>query len=146
MGNNHTNVEYPRPLTGREREWIEWILPADRPGYRKYRAMIETMTVIGEGRRGKGEIILGFKEDKPDFSEPLAPVAAYGTIETNLGAISITLRENVDNQISVEMVSHRMEEVPQEFEELRRWTHSTWEPGKPCPQCQQPVREIPMHT
>ena len=144
--NSYHNGEYPRPLSIREREWIEWILPANRYGYKSYRDVIGTMMVIGEGRRGKGEIILSVVGGKPDFNEPLAPVAAYGTIETNFGAISVTLREIVNNQISVEIVSHRSEDVPKEFEELRRWTYSTWGQGEPCPQCNRPVREVSMHT
>ena len=103
------------------------------------------MTVIGEGRRGKGEIVLGKSGDTPDFSEPFGSVFAYGAIETNFGMISITLREKVNEQISLEIVSHRLEEVPQQFEESRRWTYSTWNPGQPCPQCLKPLREVPMH-
>lgn len=133
-------------LSGREREWIAWILPEDRTGYRVYRRLIESMTVIGEGRRGKGELILGREGHEVDFSAPLAPVFAYGAIETNFGTISVTIRELMDDQISVEIVSHRSDAVPQEFEEARRWTYSTWNPGSVCPQCGSIVREISMHA
>ena len=136
---------YPRPLTGREREWIDWILPADRSGYVEYRDLIASMTVLGQGRRGPGEYILGPRGNEPDFSVPLAPVFAYGAIESNLGTISVTIREVADGQISMEIVSQRSEEVPPEFEELRRWTYSTWSPGNPCPQCRNSIREVPMH-
>src|SRR5258707_15313997 len=111
---NFHNGQYPRPLSTREREWIEWILPIDRSGYKFYRDAASAMMVIGEGRRGKGEIILGVPGDVPDFDEPLGPVAAYGAVETNFGAISVTLREIVRNQISVEIVSHRSDQVPKE--------------------------------
>src|SRR6266851_5448202 len=117
---------YPRPLSERERESLEWILPADRKGYNRYRETIRRMEVIGEGRRGKGEMILGRAETEVDFSSPLAPVFAYGAIETDLGTISITLREMIDDQISVEIVSHASDDVPLEFKESRRWTYSTW--------------------
>ncbi len=140
------NGEYPRPLSVRERDWIEWILPADRPGYKSYRGIISTMMVIGEGRRGKGEIILGPEGDVPDFDEPLSPVFSYGAIETNSGTISITLREVLHDQVSVEIVSHRSDNIPEEFEELRRWTYSLWSPGRVCPQCKHNVREVIMHT
>jgi len=140
------NGEYPRPLSPREREWIEWILPSDRAAYRSCRELISSMMVIGPGRRGKGEIIIGESTDKPDFSEPLTSVAAYGAIETDVGTISITLREPANNQISLEIVSHRSEDIPPRFEEHRRWTYSTWVPGTPCPQCNRICREVPMHT
>ena len=104
------------------------------------------MEVIGEGRRGKGEIILGKPGDEVDFSTPLAPVFAYGAIETNFGIISITMREMCDQQISVEIVSSRSDDVLGEFEESRRWTYSTWKPGERCPQCRCALREVSMHA
>ena len=107
---------FPRPLSAREREWIDWILPEGRPGYGQYRSLIGPMTVIGEGRRGDGEWILGPAGRDPDFSGPLAPVFAYGAIETNVGVISVTVREIQDGQISFEIVSQRAEEVPVTFE------------------------------
>lgn len=146
MVSNQKNSQYPRPLTAREIEWIEWVLPKLRAGYREYCDVVHSMSVIGEGRRGKGEIILGHIGAQPDFDEPLSPVFAYGAIETNFGTISITLREILNDQISVEIVSHRAEEVPEEFEEFRRWTYSTWKSGDVCPQCQKQIREVPMHA
>ena len=139
------NSEYPRPLALRERGWIEWILPVDRAGYRQYRELIASMTVLGQGRRGAGEFILGHPGHEPDFSAPLAPVFAYGAIDSNFGTISVTLRELTDDQISFEIVSQRSEEVPAEFEESRRWTYSTWSPGDSCPQCRNAIREVSMH-
>lgn len=138
-------MDYPRPLTRREREWLAWVLPADRPGYRELAGAIGEMVVIGEGRRGRGEIILGRSGAEVDFSAPLAPVFAYGMLETDFGPISITVREPADGQVSVEMVSHRRDELPDEFEESRRWTYSEWDPGRPCPQCGGRLREVPMH-
>ena len=141
-----TNSVYPRSLTAREKEWLAWILPSSRDGYREYRDVVERMVVLGEGRRGKGNVVLGHSGDVPDIESPLPPVFAYGAIETNLGVISITIRENVEDQIDVEIVSHRTEEIPETFEETRRWTYSAWNPGDVCPQCQKPVREVPMHS
>src|SRR5260370_20073562 len=97
---------FPRHLAGREREWIHWILPDDRAGYRDYLLHIQSMLVIGQGRRGKGEIILGGQGSGPDFGAPLAPVFAYGAVETDVGTISTTLREILDGQISGVIVSH----------------------------------------
>lgn len=139
-------TNYPRPLTELEKSWLEWILPIDRRGYREYRELLSKLVVLGEGRRGKGNVVLGFSGDVPDMSSPLPPVFAYGVIETNFGAISITVRENAGDQIDVEIISHRTDEVPEVFEESRRWTYSTWSPGSVCPQCQKPVREILMHS
>ena len=146
MNDLRSTLIFPRPLSGREREWIEWILPADRPGYKYYRDTIRSMVVIGEGRRGEGDLILGFDGACPDFSAPLSPVFAYGAIETNFGVISITVREMLDEQISLEIVSQRSENIPVEFEEARRWTYSVWNPGAACPQCGKAVREVGMKS
>ena len=137
---------YPRLLTEREQEWIEWILPADRSGYRRYREIVQSLVVLGEGRRGHGEIILGKENASIDLESPLPAVFAFGVIETNFGTLTITLREVQDDQISVEMVSNRGDFIPEEFEEFRRWTYSTWNPRSNCPQCLNPVREISIHT
>jgi hypothetical protein len=104
------------------------------------------MTVIGKGRRGEGEIILGEAGSLPDVTSPLAPLFAYGAIETADGPITISLREVRDGQISVEIVSQHADELPAEIEELRRWTYSEWSPGEPCPQCRGDLREVPMRA
>jgi hypothetical protein len=137
---------YPRALTARERSWLEWILPADRPGYAEYRNALDVVSVIGQGRRGEGEVILGPPGAEPDLGPPLGAVLSYGAIETNVGTISVTFREPVDGQFSLEIVSHRSERVPEQFEESRRWTYATWNPGDPCPQCGAPLRETPMRA
>lgn len=146
MNSHRDNPEYPRPLLAREREWIGWILPADRTGYRFYRDVIEKMVVLGAGRRGEGEIILGLPGAEPDFSSPLAPLFAYGAVEFSVGMVSVSLREIREDQISVEIVSHGSDEIPPNLEERRRWTYSSWTPGDVCPQCSRALREVPMHS
>ena len=133
-------------MTDRERGFLSGILPADRKGYTRYREQIRDMVVIGEGRRGNGEIILGIGDDTPSFDDPLAPVFAYGAIETNFGTISITGREVFQNQCSIEIVNSKSDFLPPEFEESRRWTYSTWLPDTGCPQCLQRVREVRIQT
>jgi hypothetical protein len=133
-------------LSARERGWTDWVLPADRIGYKKYREMLGSMKVIGVGRRGQGEMIMGREGSEADISAPLPPVLAYGAIETNFGTISVTIREPLDDQISVEIVNQRSDEIPEEFEEAKRWTYSTWLPGMACPQCGLPLREVAIRT
>ncbi len=136
--------EYPRHLSPREREWISWVLPAERAGYRDVWERIESLDVIGDGRRGKGEIILGPSDAQPDLTNPLPPVFAYGVIETDAGPISVTIREILEDQVSVEIVNQKSDEVPEKLVERRRWTYSRWSPGQACPQCDQMGREVSM--
>jgi len=142
MSRDKVNTSYPRKLRGKERDLLESVLPDDRPGYSHYRRLIGSMTVLGEGRRGEGNLILGFEGDEPDTTSPLAAVIAYGVVETTRDQYSITVREYVGDQIDVEIVSNKGEEIPDHFEEKRRWTYSTWLSGSPSPATGAPVREI----
>ncbi len=121
---------------------LSMVLPGDRPGYRHYRELIGDLVVIGEGRRGPGNIVLGREGDVPDLLSPLAPVIAYGMLETTADRFSITVRDYVGGQLDVEIVSDHGREVPDHFEERRRWTYSTWRPGEPSPSTGNVVREV----
>ena len=133
---------FPRALRPKEREIIESVLPVDRPGYRALREKIGTMVVLGEGRRGPGNIILGHPPAAPDLWSPLSAVVAFGMVDTTQDAYSVTVRECEADQIDVEIVSSREEELPDHFEEKRRWTYSTWSPGEPSPCSGEAVREV----
>ncbi len=133
---------YPRKLRTKELDALETVLPADRAGYQEYRNLLSKMTVLGEGRRGPGNLVLGFEGDRPDTSSPLASVIAYGMVETTQEIFTITLREYVGDQIDVEIVSVHGGEIPDHYEEKRRWTYSTWEPGQPLPSNFERVREV----
>jgi hypothetical protein len=133
---------YPRKLRSKELDVIEFVFPVDRPGYRQYRQWISSMVVLGEGRRGKGNLIIGYEGDVPDRISPLAAVIAYGVVETTQDPYSITVREYLGRQIDLEIVSTHGADIPDHFEEKRRWTYSSWLPGQPSPATEEIVREI----
>ncbi|MGB6120712.1 MAG: hypothetical protein WBG80_02295 [Bacteroidota bacterium] len=133
---------FPRALRPKERDIIESVLPVYRPGYRDLREMIGRMVVLGEGRRGPGNIILGFAPDDPDLSSPLSSVVAFGVVEITRDVYSVTVRKCTGNQIDVEIVSSRGEAIPDHFEEKGRWTYSSWAPGNPSPCSGETVREV----
>jgi hypothetical protein len=137
---------FPRALRPKERDLLESVLPPDRPGYRRYRELLETMQVIGEGRRGAGNLILGHPGSVPDLASPLAPVVAYGILETTRDRYTITVRECIDDQIDAEIVSLHDEEIPEHFEEKRRWTYAAWNPGSVSPATGKPVREVQIDS
>lgn len=136
------SAEYPRPLRAKELDLLQSVLPVERSGYRHYRELIAAMVVLGEGRRGAGNYVLGYPGDEPDNQSPLAPVVAYGVVETTRDQYSITVREQSARQVDVEIVSRRGEEIPDHFEEKGRWTYSRWQPGMGCPRDGTPVREV----
>lgn len=133
---------FPRSLRFKERELLEFVLPAESPGYNEYRRTISAMVVLAAGRRGMGNVVLGKPGDRADITSPLLPVIAYGAVETTTETFTITVRELVCDQIDVEIVSNRGEEIPDELNEVRRWTYSTWRPGTPSPAMHSSVREV----
>lgn len=133
---------YPRPLRAKELELLHFVLPLESDGYRKYREDIAGMVVLAEGRRGKGNFVLGRYGDRADVSSPLAAVIAYGVVETDDDIFTITVRECIGNQIDIEIISRRGEEVPDSLRARRSWTYSTWKPGLVSPASQEPVREV----
>lgn len=133
---------YPRTLRIKEREALDYVLPSERPGYREYANAIERMVVLGAGRRGEGNLVLGFEGDTPDTVSPLPPVVGYGVIESTADHYSITVREMAGRQIDIEIVSRHQQTIPDHFEERRRWTYSRWSPGDVCPSTGSALREI----
>jgi hypothetical protein len=71
-------------------------------------------------------------------------VVAYGVVETTKDYYTITVRECVGGQIDAEIVSAHDEEIPDHFEEKRRWTYAEWTPGRASPATGAPVREVPI--
>ena len=136
--------QFPRELSGLERDLLLWMLPAERPGYNEYRGFVEGWKVIAPGRRGEGNYILGPVGERADNESPLPQILAYGVVEAASTSLSVTLRERLENQVEFEIQSIRGRFEPAQFQETRRWTYSNWLPGMECPNCRRPVREIPM--
>jgi hypothetical protein len=142
LNDESDTVAYPRTLRPKELDLLMGVLPAESPGYREYRDLLLKMVVLGEGRRGIGNIVLGFAGDMPDTISPLSPVVAYGMVETTENVFSITVREYAGRQIDVEIVSSHGGQIPDRFEEKRRWTYSAWKPGISSPLSGEKLREV----
>ncbi|MBM4160730.1 MAG: hypothetical protein FJ217_06495 [Ignavibacteria bacterium] len=136
----------PRGLSEQERDLLLWILPADRPGYLPYRNLVEGWQIVARGRRGEGNYILAAPRVQADNESPLPQLLAYGVVETSVGDISVSIRERLGNQLEYEVVSMKGEGLPQVYQEMRRWTLSSWSPGQPCPSCGSSLREVVMMT
>ncbi|HEY6951466.1 MAG TPA: hypothetical protein VI758_03600 [Bacteroidota bacterium] len=136
----------PRPLSSLEKELLLWLLPADRPGYREYRPLVESWHVAAKGRRGEGNYILAAEGATIDNDSPLPQVFAYGIVEAENGRIAVTLRERSNDQLEFEIVNLSGESLPGILRQGRRWTYSQWLPGQPCPRCGGTLREVTMNT
>ncbi len=141
-----SNPDYPRDLRAEERTLLHMVLPQERPGYRKYRELMDGMKVIGEGRRGRGNIVLGRPGETPDLGSPLPPVVAYGAVEREEESLSVTVREVVGEQIDVEIVPSRGGAPVPRVSGGRMWTYSTWRPGSPSPFTGTPLREVAIEA
>jgi hypothetical protein len=99
--NQNGERKYPGKLTGREKEWLNYLLPEGRKSYAEYREKISSMLIIGEGRFGEGNYVLGFEGDKPDLSYSSLPVFACGQIKFKECVLQISVHEIFDNKIEI---------------------------------------------
>ncbi|MGA2669276.1 MAG: hypothetical protein ABSF32_10245 [Ignavibacteria bacterium] len=124
---------YPRVLTPLENDWLLYILPDTGPGYRIYREKIASMLVIGEGRFGEGNYVLGYKGDEPDLSYSSLPIFACGQIDFEGARVQVSVHELYDNKIEFSINNIIGETIPGGAREIRRWSYSYWKPGMNSP-------------
>ena len=136
---------FPRDLSAFEHELLLWILPADRPGYAVYRALVGEWKVAAKGRRGEGNYILAKEEVAIDNDSPLPQLLAYGSVRFETGEVTVSLRERSDDQLEFEIIGDHAD-VFTGLQTLRRWTLSDWLPSGSCPCCGGSVREVEMKT
>lgn len=136
------NNNYPRSLSEQEKEWLFYLLPAERPGYKIYRDKIDTMCVIGEGRFGEGNYVLGYDGDEPDLSYSSLPMFATGQIVNKECTVQVSIHELYDNKIEISINNISGEGIPGQLTELSRWTYSLWQPGNSSPFENDKLREI----
>ncbi len=133
--------QFPRKLNDIEKELLFSLLPKERKGYAEYRRKISNYYVIGLGRFGNGNLILGELNDKVDFSMPSSPVFAVGSVKTNLGEIYIVIHEEFENQIEVDISEPEIMKAG-ELKYISKWSYSFWKPGMKNPANNEKVREI----
>jgi hypothetical protein len=133
--------KFPRRLTAIEEKLLFSILPEYKPGYKYYRNKIEELFIIGYGRFGGNNFILGKQNAEPDLTIPSSPVFATGTNVYKEATIDITIHEEDDEQIEFD-ISARGGEFPGTFTEINKWNYSEWIPGNKDPKDNSYVREI----
>jgi hypothetical protein len=140
--NHNGQRKYPRKLTKREKDWLYYLLPEERHAYAEYRRNIGSMLVIGEGRFGDGNLVLGYEGDEPDLSYSSLPVFACGQIEFEGGSLQVSIHEFFDNKIEVSINNVAGEGIPDIISEKNRWTYSYWKPGEMSPFEGDRLREV----
>ncbi len=138
-------MTFPRSLSFAELEFIRWLLPEHADVYARTLKTIEAGYVIGEGRWGLGDLMIGHNNTQIDRSLSMMSIIAVGECSTNLGSVSISIHEpNLDEMIEVQFSG--IFPLPEHIEVISGWTYSYWHPGLPCPSTGQEVREVILYT
>lgn len=134
--------EFPRELTRQEKYLLFSVLPEEKPGYKLYREKINELLVTGYGRFKNNNYILGKKNTIPDLSFSSTPVFAAGTIKTPADEIDILINEEIDDEIEFDLSIKNSNAIPEEINELERWSYSDWNPGDKSPDDNKEIREV----
>jgi hypothetical protein len=139
---NKTDLNFPRKLEENEKVLLFSILPENKTGYSRYREKIKELFVIGKGRFGNLNLILGKRDDKPDLSSSSAPIFAAGIVLTAGQEIDVTIHEEIDDQIEIDISPKTSNEIPDEINLIGHWSYSEWMPGDKTPNDNSDVREV----
>lgn len=136
------NSSFPRQLSAREKDWLFSALPENKSGYKQYREIIDKLLVIGNGRFGESNLILGEAEDTIDLEVSSSPIFAVANITFEEANIYITIHEETDGQVEVDIKSVYSEKIPDSLHQTNIWTYSAWLPGQKAPHDNTYVREV----
>jgi hypothetical protein len=135
-------MSFPRPVSNTESQFIDWLLPDHSPVYSQTAEKIRSLEVVGEGRWGTGDLMIGTNASI-DLTLGMTAVVAYGECLLGDQKLTISIHEpNIDDQIEVQFSMYPLPDNPQV---TSGWTYSYWQPGMPCPKSGSPVREVAMH-
>ncbi len=129
---------FPRALTEKEKEYLFYLLPEDKAGYNEYRVLINKMVVIGTGRFGGTNKILGMPGDNVALAVPSSAVFALGTIYKPGKIIDVLIHKISENQIEFDI----SEKIDAAISETGNWSYSQWKPGEKAPGNNTDVREV----
>lgn len=129
---------FPRELTDIEKKFLFYLLPEEKPGYNNYRTKINEMSVIGNGRFGETNKILGRPGTALDLSIPLTPVFAIGAIYEPGKKIDVLIHEEMERQIEFDISEKKDISILQNS----MWSYSQWQPGSKAPGDNADVREV----
>lgn len=137
--------KFPRTLSERERAWCAYILPRDRPAYAVVADAIAPLMVLGYGRWGDGDLVLGREDQTIDLTAPMEPVAAYGELQFNSGrSLSISVHHPDDEaRVEIHLSGMSVDEYERDIE-TNRWCFSYWSPGDVSPASGTSVRAVTL--
>ncbi|MCX7874782.1 MAG: hypothetical protein N2321_01305 [Melioribacteraceae bacterium] len=136
------NKNFPRELTENEKDLLFSALPENKLGYKIYRDKINNSFVLGYGRFGGGNLILGTPGTEIDTEESATPIFAISKIVYSDHEIYVTIHHQDNDQIEIDIQNFELTPKINEMKELYRWTYSDWTPGQKAPYDNSYVKEI----
>lgn len=92
-----------RKLSQTELKLLFAILPEEKPAYKKYHYRLTELFVIGNGRFGSNNLILGNLSDEPDTTLPSSPVFSFGEIVFSGKKFEVIIHEEEEEKIEIEL-------------------------------------------
>jgi hypothetical protein len=137
------NLEhFPRELTLQEKELLLSALPENKTGYKHYRDKLDNLVVLGHGRFGAGNYVLGPIDSELDLESSSTPIFAISKIVYDDHEIYVTIHHEREEQIEIDIRNFDIAPKINEMKEKYRWTYSNWSPGQKAPHDGSTVREI----
>lgn len=130
--------KFPRKLTKSEREILFSLLPENRSGYNQYRKLIDNLFLIGEGRFGKGNLVLGEVGSEPDHSISSSPVFALGNIFSTDQNYYAVIHSVDEKMIEIQIDPYP---VKDDLTIDKVVSYSDWNPGMKSPEKSSKVYE-----
>ncbi|QQS37745.1 MAG: hypothetical protein IPM56_07295 [Ignavibacteriales bacterium] len=137
MNGDTGDLIFPRSLKREETDLINFVLPEYKPGYSKYRELINNYSVLGKSSVKRNGLVLGLADKKPDEDFFRMPLFACGNVSVSNVSKDIFIYQMMDEFIEFEI----NDSVVNQAVEVR-WTYSEWVPGKNSPEDGTNVREI----
>jgi hypothetical protein len=137
---------FPRGLTDGELRILRWVLPEGRPGYERYRELLQRWAVVGARPWNDRSYILASTDSHFDLEAPQEQIVALGVMGAGSTTMVVTVRQLRGEQVEFELAGPEPASSIAEFERLPRWRLSAWASSFSCPECGRKPREVAMQT
>lgn len=131
-------------MTDTEEYLLYSLLPDSKTGYKSFKQKLSGKVVVGHGRFGGSNLVLGNKNDKPDLDIPSTQIFAFGHYFSNDINFNVVIHEEDEEMIEVDLGEYNLHPNEIEIENINFWTYSTWIPGESAPGDSSAVREVPF--
>lgn len=142
MENNER--QFPPQLGDTELRLLRWLLPKAGPGYDACFKSISGLVVIGMGRWGDGNFILGQEGATVDLSLPVERVFAYGVVRDEKGTCTVVVHEEDEGQIELQFALTNEADLGSIADSTDRYSYSYWTPGDLAPSSATKVRSLDL--